>query len=57
MLNKILVFLFAFFYASANDNNNVWNVNSNGNFGNNNFDNPGVLGLRPTFYETQGLCN
>lgn len=42
MLNKILVFLFAFFYAFANENNNVHIVNSNENFDGNNFDNSGT---------------
>ena len=36
--------------GSANDNNNVWNVNADGNVNNNNFDNDTNIGVRPAFY-------
>ena len=37
-----------------NDNNNVWNVNSNGNFDNNNYDNDNdnEAGARPDYFDT-----
>ena len=49
--------------GSANDNNNVWNVNSNGNFDNNNYDNDNEAGVRPDSFDTtlhntrNRLCN
>ena len=35
-----------------NDNNNVWNVNSNGNFNNNNYNNDNNFGVRPDSIDT-----
>ena len=35
-----------------NDTNNVWNVNSNGNFDNNNYNNDNNYGVRPDSFDT-----
>ena len=41
-------------FGMINDNNNVWNVNSNGNFDNNNYDNDNdnEAGVRPDSFDT-----
>ena len=39
--------------ASARDYNNVWNVNANESFEDNNFWNDGGLGVRPAFHKTE----
>ena len=44
--------MFCLIFGSANDTNNVWNVNSNGNFNNDNYDNDNNYGVRPAFLET-----
>lgn len=44
--------LFRDWSGSANNNNNVWNVNSNGNFDNNNYNNDNNNGVRPDSYVT-----
>ena len=44
--------VFIVWSGSANDDNNVWNVNSNAEFNNNNYDNDNNFGVRPTSYDT-----
>ena len=51
-----------FWLGSANNTNNVWNVNGeNSNLNNNNFNNDNNYGVRPAFYKTKGyitkVCN
>jgi hypothetical protein len=46
-----LVFVYDAWLGSANNNNNVWNVNE-GNFNNNNYNNDNNNGVRPIFHKT-----
>ena len=54
LLSSSLLFcIFALSWSgSANNTNNVWNVNSNGNFDNNNYNNDNEVGVRPDSIDT-----
>ena len=54
LLSSSPLFLSSFvvWSGSANDTNNVWNVNSNGNFDNNNYNNDNEAGVRPDSFDT-----
>ena len=47
-----LSFWISVFFDAARDYNNMWNVNANGNFDNNNFWNDEAIGVRPAFHKT-----